>query len=143
MRVDAASDQMRVDAASDHAVPTGPIGRRGRVRIRPGSGPKDEHPADPVVPLTCAILSVTAALAGRPVRAFGDPCRSGGPGVICRRQRAEAAFTGDETALWPLACRGTRPEPGKGIVRLGGIRKRDPRFPARAARLPADRQVPD
>jgi len=34
-----------------------------------------------VVPLTCAILSVTAALAGHPVRAFGDPCRSGGPGV--------------------------------------------------------------
>ena len=63
-------------------------------RIVPGGGRTGEHPAGPVVPLAFGILSVTAVLAARPVRAFGGPCRSGVPGVISRRHRAEAAFTG-------------------------------------------------
>ncbi len=43
---------------------------------------------------------------------------------------------GAEKALRPPACRETLPGPGKGIARLGGNRKRDPRFPRPCRTLP-------
>ena len=53
---------------------------------------------------------------------------------------AIAVKWGAEKAIRPPACRETRPDPGKGIAPPGGNRKRM-RFPARAGRFPADRQV--
>ncbi len=66
----------------------------------------------------------------------GGPDRKPVPRGTFGDVRAPCRSQAAAKAIRPAACQETLPDPGKAIAPLGGIRKRDPRFPRPRAPLP-------